>query len=91
MHIHAIRKELHRLFAHDVIVVGEMQLEGRKWFFSIGISSRNSRCLCFALFMNDQIGQTEKTQGDFIVYENVLFIKGEKSRNWLKNAGKSGL
>ncbi len=46
----------------------EMQLEGRKWFFSIGISSRNSRCLCFAMFMNAQIVQTEKTQGDFIVY-----------------------
>ncbi len=30
----------------------EMQLEGRKRFFPIGISSRNSRCLCFALFMN---------------------------------------
>ncbi len=32
----------------------EMQLEGRKWFFSIGISSRNSRCLCFAIFINAQ-------------------------------------
>ncbi len=42
------------------------------------------------MFMNAQIGQTEKTQGDFIVYENVLFIKGEKSRKWLKNTGKSG-
>ncbi len=37
-------------------------------FFSIGISSRNSRCLCFVLFMNAQIDQTEKTQA-FIVYE----------------------
>ncbi len=26
--------------------------------------------------MNVQIGQTEKTQGAFIVYENVLFIWG---------------
>ncbi len=87
-------------FAQNVLSIGclhmtsllwrEMQLEGRKWFFSIGISSRHSRCLCFALFMNAQIGQTEKTQ-DFIVYEHVLFIKGEKSRNWLKNAGKSSL
>ncbi len=61
-------------------------------FFSIGISSRNSRCLCFALFMNAQIGQTENTQGAFIVYENVLFIRGkvkkltEKHRKkWLVN------
>ncbi len=46
-------------------------------FFSIGFSSRNSRCLCFALFMNAQIDQTEKTQGAFIVYENVLFIRGK--------------
>ncbi len=38
-------------------------------FFSIGISSRNSRCLCFVLFMNAQIDQTEKRQGAFIVYE----------------------
>ncbi len=29
----------------------EMQLECRKGFLSIGISSRNTRCLCFALFM----------------------------------------
>ncbi len=54
-----------------------MQLEVRKSFFSIGISSRDSRCLCFALFVNAQIGQTEKTQGPFIVYANVLFIRGE--------------
>ncbi len=27
--------------------------------------------------MNAQIGQTEKTQGTFIVYENVLFIRGK--------------
>ncbi len=39
-----------------------------------------------------QIGQTEKTQGAFIVYENVLFIRGkvkkltEKCRKkWLAN------
>ncbi len=46
-------------------------------FFSIGISIKNSRCLCFALFMNAQINQTEKTQRAFIVYENVLFIRGK--------------
>ncbi len=27
--------------------------------------------------MNAQIDQTEKTQGAFIVYENVLFIRGK--------------
>ncbi len=61
-------------------------------FFSIGISRRNSRCLCFALFMNVQIDQTEKTQGAFIGYEKVLFIRGkvkkltEKCRKkWLVN------
>ncbi len=31
--------------------------------------------------MNAQIGQTEKTQGPFIMYEHVLLIRGEKSRN----------
>ncbi len=41
-----------------------------------GISSRNSRCLCFALFMDAQIGQTEKTQRAFIMYENVFFRRG---------------
>jgi len=56
------------------------------------ISSRNSRCLCFALFMNSQIGQTEKTQGAFIMYENVLFIRGKvkkltekRRKKWLLN------
>ncbi len=49
-----------RLFANTWFWWREMQLEGRKWFFSIGISSRNSRCLCFAMFMNAQIGQTRK-------------------------------
>ncbi len=34
--------------------------------------------------MNAQIGKMEKTQGPFIVYEHVLFIREEKSRNWLK-------
>ncbi len=62
-----------------------MQLEGRKRFFSTGISSRNSKCLCFALFMNAQIGQTEKPQGAFIMYENVLFIRG---KGWGKGWGK---
>ncbi len=38
------------------------------------------------LFVNAQIGQMEKTQGPFIVYEHVLFIRGEKSRNLLKIA-----
>ncbi len=27
--------------------------------------------------MNVQSGQMEKTQGPFIVYDNVLFIRGE--------------
>ncbi len=61
-------------------------------FFSIGISIRNSRCLCFALFMNAQINQTEKTQGAFIGYENVLFIRGKAKKltekrwkKWLVN------
>ncbi len=37
---------------------------GQEVIFPIEISSRISRCLCFAMFMNAQIGQTEKTQGD---------------------------
>ncbi len=60
-------------------------------FFSIGISNRNSRCLCFALFMNAQIDQTKKTQA-FIVYENVLFIREKvkkltekRRKTWLVN------
>ncbi len=65
--------------------------EGQEGFFSVDINSRNSRCLWFEWFMNTQIGQTEKTQGAFIVYEHVLFIRGEKSRNWQKNAGKGDL
>ncbi len=34
--------------------------------------------------MDAQIGQTEKPQGVFIVYENLLFIRGEigKARDW---------
>ncbi len=62
------------------------------FFFSIGISSRNSRCLCFALLMNAQIDQIEKTQGAFIMYENVLFIRGKvkkltekRRKKWLVN------
>ncbi len=51
------------------------------FFFSIGISGRNSRYLCFALFMNVQIDQTEKTQGSFIVYENLLFIREKVKKN----------
>ncbi len=42
--------------------------------------------------MDAQIGQTEKTQGDFIMYEHVVFIRGkvkkltEKCRKkWLVN------
>ncbi len=85
------KKNSNRLFAHDVTAVARNAAGGQEVIFSIGISSRNSRCLGFALFMNSQIGQTEKTQGDFIVYEHVLFIRGEKSRNWLKNEEKSGL
>ncbi len=72
----------------------EMQLEGRKRFFSTGISSRNSKCLCFALFMNAQIGQTEKPQGPFIMYENVLFIRGKgwgKVKKLTEKRRKSGL
>ncbi len=42
--------------------------------------------------MDAQIGQTEKPQGVFIVYENLLFIRGEIGKGKrLKNAGKSGL
>ncbi len=44
------------------------------------------------LFMNAQIDQTEKIRGAFIMYENVLFIRGkvkkvtEKRRTkWLVN------
>ncbi len=54
----------------------EMQLECRKIFFSIGISNRNSRHPCFALFMNAQIGQIEKTQGPFIAYKKYVVHKG---------------
>ncbi len=32
------------------------------------------------MFMNAQIVQTEKAQGDFIVYKNVLFIRGGKDK-----------
>ncbi len=42
--------------------------------------------------MNAQIGQTEKTQGAFIMYENVLFIRGKlkkltekRRKKWLVN------
>ncbi len=46
--------------------------------------------------MNAQIGQTEKTQGAFIVYENLLFIGGgggggvkklteKRRKEWLVN------
>ncbi len=42
--------------------------------------------------MNSQIGQTEKTQGAFIMYENVLFIRGKvkkltekRRKKWLLN------
>ncbi len=44
--------------------------------------------------MDAQIGQTEKTQGDFIMYEHVLFIRGKKKikkltekcrKTWLVN------
>ncbi len=73
---------------HVILMTCEMLLEDRKCFFSIGISSRNSRCLCFAVFMNAQIGQMEKTKGPFSVYEKYVVRKGEKSRNWLKNSGK---
>ncbi len=41
--------------------------------------------------MDAQIGQTKKPQWAFIMYENVLFIRVETARNWLKNKGKSGL
>ncbi len=37
--------------------------------------------------MNAQIGQTENTQGAFIVYENVLFIRG-KVKKLTENTGK---
>ncbi len=65
---------LNRLFAHEVIAVARTAAGGQEvFFFSIGISSRNY----FPLSMNAQIGQTEKIQGAFIMYENVLFIRGE--------------
>ncbi len=66
-----------------------MQLEDRKCFFSIGISSRDSRCLCFAVFMNAQIGQMEKTKGPFSVYEKYVVHKRGKvkklTEKWLLN------
>ncbi len=78
-----------RLFAHDVIAVPWNAAGGQEVIFlHIGISSRNSRWLCLTLCMNAQTG---KTQGAFIMYENVLFIREENSRNCLKNTGKSGL
>ncbi len=51
--------------------------------------SKNGRSLepCFAFFLIFW----SKNNDLCIVYENVLFIRREKSRNWLKNAGKSGL
>ncbi len=41
--------------------------------------------------MNAQIGQTEKIQRPFIVYEHVLIIGGGEVNKLTKNAGKSGL
>ncbi len=67
-----------RKLQYDTLLWCKMQLEGRQWFFSIGINSRNSKCLCFVLFMDAQIGQTEEIKGAFIVYENVLFMRGER-------------
>ncbi len=68
----------------------EMQLEDRKCFFSIGISSRDSRSLCFAVFMNAQIGQMEKTQGPFSVYEKCVIHKGGKVKKLTEKCWKSG-
>ncbi len=68
----------------------EMLLEDRKWFFSIGISSRDSRCLCFALFMNAQIGQMEKTKGPFSVYEKCVVNKGGNVKKLTEKCRKSG-
>ncbi len=41
--------------------------------------------------MNAQIGQMEKTQATFIVYENVLFIRGEKSKKLTEKRRKKWL
>ncbi len=49
----------------------------------------------FVLFMDAQIDQTEKPQGYFIVYENVLFITtrrgGEGNKLTEKHRGKNDL
>ncbi len=50
----------YRLFANSDSDDARNAAGGQEVIFSIGISSRNSRCLCFAMFMNAQIGQTEK-------------------------------
>ncbi len=39
--------------------------------------------------MNAPIDQTEKTQGAFIVYENVLFIRGKVKKLTEKRSKKS--
>ncbi len=41
-------------------------------FFTIGISSRNSRWRCFALFINAQIGQTMKTRNFYRVRKCIV-------------------
>ncbi len=67
----------------------EMQLERMKWFFSIGISSRNSKCLCFALFMD---ANGENTRSLYCVRKCVVHKGGKvkkltekRRKKWLVN------
>ncbi len=85
-------REKYRLFANTWFWWrAKCSWRAGSYFSSIGISSRNSRCLYFALFMNSQIDQTEKTQGLSLCNENCVIHKGKTEEiDWKNSAHGDG-